>query len=132
MPRVLLVDDDPDIQETLRFALEHESCEVESVRDGHAVLEVARRFAPQVVLLDVMLPGANGYELSRLLRQETSAGRLPSFGIVILTARRVASAARREFLDTWSGADATLWKPFDVQVLLHEVRRLAAPIQGEP
>jgi DNA-binding response OmpR family regulator len=124
MPRILLVDDDPDIVETLRYTLEHEGFEVDVVRDGLAALQAARQSPPDLVILDVMLPGANGYEVSRWLRDDMQRRRLPAFKILMLTARRVHSAARQEFLATWSGADACIWKPFDHRRLVHEVRGL--------
>lgn len=122
MPKILLVDDDPDILETLRYTFEHEGFEVAAVRDGLEALDAARKDAPDVALLDVMLPGANGYEVSRYLKQDMRAGLLPPFRIVMLTARRVSSSSRLDFLHTWSSADATVWKPFDLTRLLEEVR----------
>jgi DNA-binding response OmpR family regulator len=122
--KILLVDDDPDIVETLSWALEREGFEVEVERDGAAALEVARERPPDVAILDVMLPGLNGYELSRFLKADMRAGRVRPFKILMLTARRVSSSVRAEFLDTWSSADATLWKPFDLVRLVAEVRAL--------
>jgi two-component system response regulator MprA len=133
MPRILLVDDDPDILETLRFALEQSGFDVDTASDGQAALDAARAQPPAVVILDVMLPGMNGYEVARWLKQDVQQGRLPELRILMLTARRVASAARRELLDTWSQADASLWKPFELATLLATVRRLAAartPVGG--
>jgi len=127
MPRVLLVDDDPDILETLRFALERDGFEVEVAPDGLAALRAARAQPPEVAVLDVMLPGMNGYEVSRYLKQDMRAGRLANFGILMLTARQVHSSARQDFLATWSQADASMWKPFDLAALLERVRALAAP-----
>ncbi len=124
MPRILLVDDDPDILETLRYSFEHAGFEVETVSDGESALQAARARTPAVAVLDVMLPGMNGYEVSRTLKHEMRSGSLERFPVVIVTARRVASAARQEFLATWSQADATLWKPFDLEALLAQVRRL--------
>ena len=124
MAKILLADDDPDILETLRYSLEHEGFDVVCVQDGLAALQAARESQPDLALLDVMLPGANGYEVSRFLKQDMRAGRLRPFKIVMVTARRVSSSARREFLDTWSAADATVWKPFDLNLLLAEVRTL--------
>ena len=124
MAKILLADDDPDILETLRYSLEHEGFDVVCVQDGLAALQAARESPPDLALLDVMLPGANGYEVSRFLKQDMRAGRLRPFKIVMVTARRVSSSARREFLDTWSAADATVWKPFDLNRLLAEVRTL--------
>jgi DNA-binding response OmpR family regulator len=127
MPRILLVDDDPDILETLRYTFAHAGFEVETASDGAAALLTARARPPALAVLDVMLPEMNGYEVSRTLKQEMRAGKLAHFPIVILTARRVASAARQEFLATWSQADASLWKPFDLGTLMTQVRALVAP-----
>jgi DNA-binding response OmpR family regulator len=126
MPRILLVDDDPDILETLRFALVHEGFEVEVAQDGLAALRAARQRPPEVVILDVMLPGMNGYEVSRYLKQDVHAGRLPELRILMLTARQVHSSARQDFLATWSQADSSMWKPFELRVLLGRVHELAA------
>jgi DNA-binding response OmpR family regulator len=126
MPRVLLVDDDPDILETLRFAFERDGFEVETVVDGQEAVAAAHRNPPAVAVLDVMLPGLNGYEVARYLKQDMHTGRLAPFAIVMLTARQVHSSARQEFLATWSQADRSLWKPFDLGVLLAAVRELAA------
>ena len=124
MSRILLVDDDPDILETLRWALARDGFAVDVERDGAEALDAARRTPPDLAILDVMLPGLNGYELSRFLKSEMRAGTLPQFPILMLTARRVSSSARVEFLSTWSAADAMLWKPFDLQRLLAEVHAL--------
>lgn len=126
MPRILLVDDDPDILETLRYTFEHSGWEVEVATDGASALQAAQVRPPAVAVLDVMLPGMNGYEVSRHLKHEIRAGRLPEIGVVMLTARRVASSARLDFLATWSQADASLWKPFDLSLLVATVRDLAA------
>lgn len=126
MARILLVDDDPDILETLGYALRHHGYEVTAERDGSAGLAAARREPPDLAILDVMLPGTNGYEVSRHLRADMRAGRIPSFKILMLTARRIPSAARQEFVSTWSGADASLWKPYELRDLLSAVRKLLA------
>jgi CheY-like chemotaxis protein len=65
MPRILLVDDDPDILETLRYTFEHAGWEVDVATDGLTALATAQERPPAVAVLDVMLPGMNGYELSR-------------------------------------------------------------------
>lgn len=126
MSRILLVDDDPDILETLRWALARDGFVVDVERDGADALGAARRQPPDLAILDVMLPGLNGYELSRQLKQEMRAGTLAAFPILMLTARRVSSSARVDFLATWSGADAMLWKPYDLQRLLAEAHALLA------
>ena len=70
MARILVVDDDPDILETLQYALERQGHEVCAYADGRLALEAARQAEPEAAVLDVMLPGLNGYEVSRLLKED--------------------------------------------------------------
>lgn len=122
MATILVVDDDADILETLRYAFAQEGYVVHVEADGLAALAWARQEPPDLLLLDVMLPGLNGYEVSRRLKDDMRRGVMPSFPILMLTARRVASGDRLQFLAAWSQADATLWKPYDLGVLLLQVR----------
>ena len=66
--RVLIADDDPDTVLTLETLLRHEGHEVQSVYSGSAVLEAAREFQPHAVLLDISMPGLNGYDVASSLR----------------------------------------------------------------
>lgn len=137
MSRILVVDDDPDILETLRYTFEQAGHTVGSEGDGDAALQHARHRPPDLAVLDVMLPGLNGYEVSRRLKQEMRAQHLPAFPILMLTARRVGAAERKEFLSSWSQADDILWKPYDLGVLLLRVNDLldtnhTATPTGEP
>jgi len=124
MSRILVVDDDPDILETLQVALEKQGHTVCAYSDGRVALEAARSEAPEAAILDVMLPGLNGYEVSRLLKEDVDRGDLEDFPILLVTARRVVSGARQDFLATWSRADDTVWKPYDLGSLLHRVHEL--------
>ena len=130
MARILVVDDDGDILETLRFAFEQEGHAVQVEADGLAALQRARQQPPDLALLDVMLPGLNGYEVSRRLKAEMRRGALPRFPILMLTARRVAAGERQQFLASWSQADLTLWKPYDLGFLLFQVREALAATSG--
>jgi DNA-binding response OmpR family regulator len=132
MARILVVDDDPDILETLQVALEKQGHTVCPYDDGRVALEAARREAPQAAILDVMLPGLNGYEVSRLLKEDVERGDLEDFPILLVTARRVISGARQDFLASWSRADDTVWKPYDLGQLLHRVSELLAASQDKP
>ena len=98
MARILVVDDDPDILETLQYALEKQGHQVCAYDDGRVALEAARSEAPEAAILDVMLPGLNGYEVSRLLKEDVDRGDLEDFPILLVTARRVVSGARQDFL----------------------------------
>ena len=67
--RVLVVDDEPDILETLEFSLARRGFDVATAIDGLEGLEKAKRLPPDFMILDVMLPGCNGYEVSRMLKE---------------------------------------------------------------
>jgi DNA-binding response OmpR family regulator len=129
--KVMVVDDEPDIVETLEYSLELRGYEVATAFDGLEALEQAKAAPPDVMLLDVMLPGCNGYEVSRLLKEwmETDP-ETPRFPILLLTARRVNSPEREKFIATWSRADACIYKPFELDTVLAKIDELAA--QGAP
>jgi len=112
-PRVLVVEDDEDIAQALQRSLRMEGYEVNAVGDGNAALEHARSFAPDLVILDLGLPGIDGLDVARALRADDD---IP---ILILTARD-ALEARVEGLD--AGADDYLVKPFERQELLARMR----------
>lgn len=114
-PRVLVVDDDPVIQQFLRTGLKYEGFEVLDAEDGDGALRLAGTFQPHVVVLDVMLPGTDGFEVCRRLR-----GR-PDVGIIMLTAKE-ALEDRTRGLD--GGADDYLVKPFHFEELLSRIRSL--------
>lgn len=124
--RVLVVDDEPDIVETLEYSLELRGYQVATAFDGLDALERAKQAPPDVLLLDVMLPGCNGYEVSRLLKEwmeEAPGG--ARFPILLLTARRVNSPDREKFIATWSRADACIYKPFELDTVLAKIEELA-------
>src|SRR4029077_7707474 len=105
-PRVLVVEDDEDIAQALQRSLRMEGYEVRAAADGPTALEHGRAFAPDLVILDLGLPGIDGLEVARTLRAEDDVP------ILILTARD-ALEARVEGLD--AGADDYLVKPFERQ-----------------
>lgn len=133
--RVLIVEDDLDIVETLRYSLEARGLNVDVAYDGLHALRKARKDTIDLMLLDIMLPGKNGYEVSRILKQEMAQGKLGSFPIIVLTARKVSTAEREDFLKTWSQADEFMYKPFDMKELMttierHLQSRVTAPVAG--
>ncbi|HET9847792.1 MAG TPA: response regulator transcription factor [Candidatus Dormibacteraeota bacterium] len=113
--RILVVDDDPMIATTVQRVLRPEGYEVDVALSGAAALEQAQRQRPDLVVLDVMMPGIDGLEVCRRLRVD---GNLP---ILLLTARG-GTADRVRGLDT--GADDYLVKPFAYAELLARVRAL--------
>jgi two-component system phosphate regulon response regulator PhoB len=125
--KVLVVDDEPDIVETLEYSLELRGFRVATAYDGLEALEKAKHHPPDVMLLDVMLPGCNGYEVSRLLKEWMDGGaEVRPFPILLLTARRVNSSEREKFIATWSRADACIYKPFELDTVLAKIEELAA------
>jgi two-component system, OmpR family, response regulator MprA len=113
--RILVVDDDPMVATTIQRVLRPEGYEVEVALGGSAALALARQRRPDLVVLDLMMPGIDGLEVCRQLRAN---GNLP---ILMLTARS-GTADRVRGLD--NGADDYLVKPFAYAELLARVRAL--------
>jgi len=125
--RILIVDDEPDILETLEYSLANKGYEVATALDGLEGLDKAKRFPPDFMILDVMLPGCNGYEVSRMLKEwMENDPEAKSFPIMLLTARRVDSHDREKFIATWSRADACLYKPFELDDVVNTISELAS------
>ncbi|OGO40540.1 MAG: DNA-binding response regulator [Chloroflexi bacterium RBG_16_57_8] len=123
--RILAVDDDPEIISLLRRGLAYEGYTVETAASGGEALSKAREKEPDLVILDIMMPGIDGLEVSRRLRQASSVP------ILLLTAKGTV-ADRVTGLD--SGADDYLVKPFAFDELLARVRALlrrSKPSEGE-
>jgi two-component system phosphate regulon response regulator PhoB len=111
--RVLIVEDDPAIRELLSTLLGFEGWEVAMADDGRSGLEAAGRVHPDVVLVDVTMPGLSGYEVCRQLKAGDSPPR-----VVMVTGR---STAKDEADGRAAGADAFLRKPFSPLELLDAV-----------
>jgi len=124
--RILVVDDEPDILETLEFSLSRQGFDVATAIDGLEGLEKAKRTPPDFMILDVMLPGCNGYEVSRMLKEWMDNDPEASiFPIMLLTARKVESEDREKFIATWSRADACVYKPFELSEVVSTINSLA-------
>jgi DNA-binding response OmpR family regulator len=106
--KILIVEDELTLQETLEYNLTHQGYEVRVAGDGPEALETARGFEPDIVLLDVMLPGIDGFEICRILRQETNVP------ILMLTAR---DSEIDRVIGLEIGADDYLTKPFSMREL---------------
>jgi phosphate regulon transcriptional regulator PhoB len=116
--KILIVEDDRDVVELLKYNLEKEGFRVSYATDGGTVLAHIRRFAPDLLILDLMLPGLDGLEVCRQLRQIDQYAALP---ILMLTAR-AEEADRVVGLEL--GADDYVTKPFSVRELIARVRSL--------
>ena len=122
-PRVLVVDDDPALAEMLTIVLRGEGFDTAVVSDGARALPVVRELRPDLVLLDLMLPGMNGIDVCKAIRAESG---LP---IVMLTAK---SDTIDVVLGLESGADDYVVKPFKPKELVARVRARLRRTEPEP
>jgi DNA-binding response OmpR family regulator len=111
--KVLVVEDDLTLRETLEYNLARQGYEVHAAADGQTALDIARQEQPDLILLDIMLPGLDGFEVCRVLRQEMSVP------ILMLTARdeEIDKVVGLEI-----GADDYMTKPFSMRELLARVK----------
>ena len=116
--RILVVDDEPDAIELIRFNMKASGYEVLTAEDGEEALAKARKFSPDMILLDVMLPEIDGLEVCKILRRDPATASLP---IIMLTAK--ASEIDR-VLGLEFGADDYVTKPFSPRELMLRVRNL--------
>lgn len=121
--RVLLAEDEPNIAESVTFLLERAGFEVAIENDGRRVLEAVMADSPDVLVLDVMLPGLDGYEILRTLRADRDRESLP---VLMLTAK--GQREDRE-MALKCGADLFMTKPFSNTEIVSAVRKLAG---GDP
>ena len=116
--KVLIADDEPNILISLEFLMKREGHQVSVARDGDEALEAIRRERPDLVLLDVMMPGKTGFDVCAEVRADDS---LAGTKIVLLTAKgRDTDVAKGTAL----GADAYVTKPFSTKELAARVREL--------
>ncbi len=120
-PRILVVDDEPDLVELVRHRLARERYDVATAGDGEAALREVRRRVPDLVILDLMLPGIDGLEVCRKLRADPRTAAVP---IVMLTAKAEETDV---VVGLAQGADDYVRKPFSVKEL---VARVAARLRA--
>lgn len=121
MARILIADDEPGIVTGLEFLFRQAGYEVQSIADGRAVFDSTLSFRPDLLVLDLMLPGRHGFDICRDLRADprTSAVR-----IVMLTARGMPAEVEAGLA---AGANAYVTKPFATRELLAVARDLLRP-----
>jgi two-component system alkaline phosphatase synthesis response regulator PhoP len=117
-PRVLVVDDDPSIVKVARGYLEQAGCEVLAAHDGATALRLLRAEQPDLLVLDLMLPDRDGWEITRLIRADAALAATP---IIMLTAR-VEDADKIVGLEL--GSDDYITKPFNAREVVARVRAL--------
>ena len=123
MAEVLIVDDDRDIRGILAFTMEDAGYEVREAADGAEAIAAMETRAPDCLVLDLMMPGVDGFGVLRSKRQ---LGLAPEARVILLTAK----TAERDYVRGWElGADEYLTKPFDPDELLE---RVATLLQATP
>ncbi len=116
--RILVVEDEPDLLEAVAFALKKEGMKPIRCADGNEALEVVRESRPDLVLLDLMLPGMDGLEVCRRLRSSEETARIP---IIMITAKAEETDA---VIGLGVGADDYLRKPFGLKEMVARIRAL--------
>lgn len=118
--KVLLVDDEPHILTAIEFLLEQQGIIVEKAMDAHEAMDKLLDFQPQVAVLDVMMPGMDGFELAKKIR---AIPNYENIRIVFLTAKGTEK-------DRWagyaSGGEVYITKPFDNQHLVETITEMVA------
>lgn len=119
MPRtVLVIDDEPDLRKLLDYNLSKSGYLALTAKNGETGLELARKQAPHLIVLDVMMPGLDGWEVCRRLRQDPATAGIP---VIMLTSK--AEEADR-VLGLEIGADDYVTKPFGIRELLARIKAL--------
>lgn len=116
--RILIVDDEVDLVETVKFRLEANNFEVMGAYDGQEGLDKARKEKPDLIILDLMLPKLDGYKVCRMLKFDEKYKNIP---IILFTARAQESDQK---MGMEVGADAYITKPFEPQTLIDTINKL--------
>jgi two-component system phosphate regulon response regulator PhoB len=125
MPRtILVIDDEPELVKLLDYNLSKAGYLVISAKDGESGLAAARKHAPDAIILDVMMPGLDGWEVCKRLRQDASTSAMP---VLMLTAK---GEEGDRVLGLELGADDYLTKPFGVRELIARVKALLRRLEA--
>lgn len=114
-PRVLVVDDEPNILMSLEFLMKKKGYEVFIARNGAEAMELTRRELPDVILLDIMMPEVDGYEVCELVKTDS---RLQHIRVIFLTAKSKESDIEKGYQ---LGADLYITKPFSTRELMERI-----------
>ena len=124
-PRILVVDDEHSITDLLSMALRYEGMDVRVAHLGRQALDAVGTFRPQLIVLDVMLPDLNGFEVLERMGRDMGGTRVP---VLFLTARDTLDDKLRGFT---LGGDDYMTKPFSVEELIVRVRAILRRVHGE-
>ena len=124
--KILVIEDEPDIRKLVQYNLTQEHFNVVEAEDGEQALSLLQREKPNLVILDLMLPGLSGLELCKLLRQRSDTSRLP---ILMLTAK---AGETDRIVGLEMGADDYLAKPFSPREMVARVRAILRRAESKP
>ncbi|MCP9751640.1 response regulator transcription factor [Ferruginibacter sp. HRS2-29] len=123
--KILIADDEPDILEILEFNLTAEGYEVTTAKNGDEAIEKAKKTSPDLIILDIMMPGKTGIEVCNLLRM------MPAFKETLIVFLTAMSDEGTEIKGLETGADDYLTKPTSPKVLLSKVNSLFRRLNKE-
>jgi two-component system, OmpR family, alkaline phosphatase synthesis response regulator PhoP len=123
--KILIADDEPDILEIIQYNLQHEGYEVITAKNGNEAIEQAKRFKPDLIILDIMMPGKNGIEVCNLLRMQ------PAFNDTLIIFLSALSDEVTEVKGLETGADDFITKPVSPKVLVSKVNALFRRLNKE-
>lgn len=116
--KILIADDEPDILEIIQYNLQNEGYEVVTAKNGNEALDLAKRFNPDLIILDIMMPGKNGIEVCNILRLQ------PAFNDTLIIFLTALSDEGTEVKGLETGADDYITKPVSPKVLVSKVNAL--------
>lgn len=123
--KILIADDEPDILEILQYNLRNEGYEVATAKNGNDAIDMAKRFQPDLIILDIMMPGKNGIEVCNILRLQ------PAFNDTLIIFLTALSDEGSEVKGLETGADDYLTKPVSPKILISKVNALFRRINKE-
>lgn len=123
--KILIADDEPDILEIISFNLQNEGFEVLTAKNGDEAIEMAKKHLPDLIILDIMMPGKNGIDVCNILRMQ------PAFKETLIIFLSALSDESTEVKGLESGADDYLTKPIRPKVLLSKVNALFRRLNKE-
>lgn len=123
--KILIADDEPDILEIIQYNLQNEGYEVITAKNGNEAIDQARRFTPDLIILDIMMPGKNGIEVCNILRMQ------PAFNDTLIIFLTALSDEGTEVKGLETGADDFITKPVSPKVLVSKVNALFRRVNKE-
>jgi two-component system alkaline phosphatase synthesis response regulator PhoP len=116
--KILIADDEPDILEIIQYNLQSEGYNVMTAKNGNEAIDLAKKFQPDLIILDIMMPGKNGIEVCNILRLQ------PAFNDTLIIFLTALSDEGTEIKGLETGADDYLTKPISPKVLVSKVNAL--------